>query len=156
FLVAPLHRAVALAEVNDVAVAVRQHLEFDVPRALQEFLHVHLVIAEGGVCLGARDADRVQERSVGVHHAHAAPAATARGLDNDRVADVTGDAQALIPVIPERAIRTGYARHAVRLHDADRRDLVAHGANGLGLGSDEDETALLDPFGKIRILGEEA
>src|SRR5579863_1449505 len=156
FLVAALHGAVALAEVNDVAVAVSQHLEFDVPRALQEFLHVHLVVAEGRVRLGTRDADCVQERGVSVHHAHAAPAAAARGLDKDRVADVAGDAQVLIPVIPERAIGTGYARHAVQLHDANRRDLVTHGANGLGFGAYEYEAALLDPFAKVRSLGEEA
>ena len=57
-LVAALHGAVALAQVDDVAVAVRQHLELDVPRPLQELLHVDLVVAEGGARLGARDADR--------------------------------------------------------------------------------------------------
>ena len=42
------------------------------------------------------------------------------------------------------------------LHDLDGRDLVAHQADGLGLRADEDEAALLDPLGKIRVLGQEA
>jgi hypothetical protein len=40
--VAALHRAVALAQVDRVAVAVGQHLDLDVARVLQEFLHVDL------------------------------------------------------------------------------------------------------------------
>ncbi len=52
-LMAALHGAVALAQVNHVAVIVGQHLEFDVPRPLQEFLHVDLVVAERGPCLGS-------------------------------------------------------------------------------------------------------
>ena len=45
-LVAALHGAVALAQVDHVAVVVGQHLELDVARLLQEFLHVDLVVAE--------------------------------------------------------------------------------------------------------------
>ena len=112
-LVAPLHRAVALAQVDHVAVGVRQHLEFDVPRPLQEFLHVDLVVAEGGARLGARDADRVQERRLGVHHAHAAPAAAAGGLDDHRIADVARDAQILVRR-PRPAGRRSRARTARR------------------------------------------
>ena len=51
FLVAALHRAVALAQVHHVAVVVREDLKFDVPRLLQEFFHVNLGITERGECL---------------------------------------------------------------------------------------------------------
>ena len=47
-LVAALHRAVALAQVDDVAVSVGEHLDLDVARPLEELLHVDLVVAEGG------------------------------------------------------------------------------------------------------------
>ena len=57
---------------------------------------------------------------------------------------------------PQRAVRAGHARHAVALHHADGGDLVAHQADGLGLGADEDEAAVLDAFGEIRVLGQEA
>ncbi len=53
---AALHRALALAEVHDVAVVVRQDLDLDVARLLQELLHVHGVIAECGA--GFRLGDR--------------------------------------------------------------------------------------------------
>ena len=41
-------------------------------------------------------------------------------------------------------------------HDADRRDLVAHQADGLGLRADEDEAALLHALGEIGVLGQKA
>src|SRR2546421_5929081 len=156
FLVAPLHRAIALAQVDDVAVRVRQHLEFDVPRPLQEFLQVDLIVAESRARFGLRDTDRVQERGLGVHDAHAAPAAAAGCLDDHRVADVARDAQALVRVLAQRAIGARHARHAVRFHEADRRHLVAHGADGLRLGADEHEAAFLHALGEVRVLGQEA
>ena len=156
FLVAALHGAVALAQVHDVAVVVGQHLKFDVPRLLQELLHVNLGIAEGGQRLGLRDADGIEQRGVGVHHAHAAAAAAARGLDDDRIADFLGDAEILIDIGAQRPIGARHAGNARRLHDLDGRDLVAHQADGFGARPDENEAALLHAFGEIGILRQEA
>src|SRR5665647_3208110 len=47
-LVAPLDAAVALAEVDAVALAVGEHLDLDVPRRADVLLHVHGAVAEGG------------------------------------------------------------------------------------------------------------
>ena len=54
FLVAALHRAVALIEVEDVAVAVAEDLHFDVLGAPDVALEEHGVVAEsrGGLALG--------------------------------------------------------------------------------------------------------
>jgi len=57
-------------------VPVREHLKLDVPRSLQELLHVDLIVAEGGTGFRTRDADGVEERGFRVHHAHATSAAT--------------------------------------------------------------------------------
>jgi hypothetical protein len=77
FLVAALHRAVALAQVDDVAEIIGEHLELNVARPLQKLLHVDLVVAEGGARFGLRDRDGIQERGFAVHHAHAATATAA-------------------------------------------------------------------------------
>src|SRR5690606_23570364 len=45
-LVTALQRAIALAEVNHIAVVVGKDLDFDVARPLEEFLHVDLAVAE--------------------------------------------------------------------------------------------------------------
>ena len=57
-LVAALHRAVAFAEVDRVALAVGQHLDLDVARVLEEFLHVDHVVAERGLGFGLGRRDR--------------------------------------------------------------------------------------------------
>ena len=61
-LVTPLDRAVPLAEMDDVAVRVREHLHLDVPRVLEELLHVHGRVGEVGLALAARR----RERALGV------------------------------------------------------------------------------------------
>jgi hypothetical protein len=131
-LVAALHGAVALAQVDGVALAVGQHLDLDVARVLQEFLHVDHVVAERGLGLGLRGLDGGHQRRRLAHDAHAAPAAAAGGLDDHRVADLLAEAQALGLVVADRAAGARHAGHAGVLHGADRLDLVAHHADDAG------------------------
>ena len=51
-LVAPLHGTVALAQPDRVAKAVRKNLDLDVPRVLEELLHVDHGVPERGARLG--------------------------------------------------------------------------------------------------------
>src|SRR5665213_2200596 len=74
FLMAALHGAIALAQMNHIAVSVRQNLELDMARTLQEFLHVHLVVAKCRARFGFRYAEGIQERGLAVHDAHAGAA----------------------------------------------------------------------------------
>ena len=154
-LVAALHRAVALAQVDRVALSVGQHLDLDVARVLEEFLHVDHVVAERGLgSAGGRDG-RAQVR-FGVHHAHAATAAAARGLDDHRIADPAGDLDIGSGVVAQRAAAAGHAGHAGLLHRADGLDLVAHQADRLGARADEDESGLLHALGEVGVLAQEA
>ena len=59
-------------------------------------------------------------------------------------------------IVAERSARTRHARHAGRFHRLDRLHLVAHQANDLGRGADEDETGFLDALGEVGILGKES
>src|ERR1700733_438817 len=155
-LVAALHGTVALAQVHHIAVVVGEHLELDVPGPLQELLHVHLGVAEGGERLRLGDADGVQQGGVGVHHAHAAPAAAAGGLDDHRIADVLGDAEVLVGVGPKGPIRARHTGHARSFHVLDGGNLVAHHPYGFSPGPHEDETALLDALGEVRVLAQKS
>src|SRR6185503_17589127 len=155
-LVPALHRAVALAQVHRVAVTVGEDLELDMPRVLEEFLHVHLVAAEGRQRLGACDRDRVEQRRVAVHDAHAAPAAAGGGLDDDGIADLVREPGVDLGVVRQRPVRSRHAGNAGRTHRLDSRHLVAHQANGFGLRPDENKAALLYALRKIGVLREEA
>ena len=90
-LVAALQRAIALAEVDRVAFAVAEHLEFDVPRVGEIFFHVDGVVAEGGARFGRRLAHQAFELVLVGHDLHAAPAAARRRLDQHRIADLGGE-----------------------------------------------------------------
>src|SRR6516162_2981561 len=46
-LMPPLNAALPLAQTDDVAVLVGQHLKLDVPRSLDELLHVKIAVTEG-------------------------------------------------------------------------------------------------------------
>src|SRR5262249_32070141 len=61
-LVAALQRALALAEREHVPVRVADHLHLDVPRARQEALDEHAVVAEAGRGLALRRAARLARR----------------------------------------------------------------------------------------------
>ncbi len=125
-------------------------------RVLQEFLHVDLRIAERRPRFGAGGRDGVAEVRLGVHDAHAAPAAAARGLDDHGIADLARDAHALVDVLAQRAAGTRHAGHPGGLHGLDGFDLVAHQADHRRGRTDEDEAGLLDRFGKIRVLRQKA
>ena len=57
-LMAPLDRALALAEVNDVAVVVAQHLNLDVPRRLDVLLEVDVADTKRRFGFARRGLDR--------------------------------------------------------------------------------------------------
>jgi len=87
-LVPPLQRAVAFAQMDDVAVAVGQNLHLNVARLLEIFLHVDHVVANA-VLASWRAVESASERSPGVCATFmAAPAAARRGLDEHGIADV--------------------------------------------------------------------
>ena len=85
---ASLDRAVALAEVNDVAVGVAEHLDLDVSAVDDRALDDELAAAERGRGLGSGRADRSGELGLAVDLAHATTAAAGRGFYQQREADL--------------------------------------------------------------------
>jgi hypothetical protein len=154
--VAPLHRAVALAQPDRVLVLVGHHLDLDVPRVLEELLHIDGRIAERRAGLRARRLHRVDQRGFGVHHAHAAPAAAARRLDDHRVAHAAADADDLLRVLRQLTLGARNAGHTGLDHGLLGGHLVAHHADRVGGRADESEAAAFDPLGKIGVLRQEA
>ena len=86
-LVAPLHGAVALEQMHEVAVRVAEDLHFDVPRLAHQLLEIHLVVAEAGLGLAARHRQQLGELRIAFDDAHAAAAAAPARLQHHRVAD---------------------------------------------------------------------
>jgi hypothetical protein len=65
--VAALQRAIAFAEMDRVAFAIAQHLDFDVARLAEVLFHVDGIVAEGiGLGFGAGGVDQATSRSASV------------------------------------------------------------------------------------------
>ena len=140
FLVAALDRTFALAQIQHLAVAVGQHLDFDVARAFDVFFDEHAVVAEAclGFTHGARES--VANLGVGARDPHALAAAAGRRLQHHRIADALCDAHRFLGV-GDRLGMAGDRADAGRLGEALRFDLVAHRLDRLGRGADEHDVA---------------
>ena len=154
-LVAALHRAVALAEMDDVAVGVGEDLDLDVARVDHGLLEDQLARAEGALGFGARRADRLQKVGVALDQPHAAAAAAGGRLDHHRQADL---ARLLLEVgvALVGALISRHARHAGIDHAPLGGGLVAHGGDGGRRRADEDQARLLAGRREGLVLGQEA
>ena len=63
FLVTPLHRTIALAQIHRVFKFVGQDLDFNVPWVLQVFLHINRWVTKCSACFGFGHRHCVDERS---------------------------------------------------------------------------------------------
>ena len=154
-LVAPLHRAVALEQVDVVAVAVAEDLDLDVARALHVLLDQHRVVAEAVDGLALARGQRGLEVGRLVDRAHALAATARAGLDQHRVADAVGLAlqQRRVLVV---AVVAGHQRHAGLLHQLLRLGLQAHGLDRRGRRADEDQAGVGAGLRELLVLAEEA
>ena len=106
-LVAPLQRAVALAEMDGAAAAIAEHLDFDVARLLQIFFEIDRGVAErrSGLVGGGRKRQHQIVRCV--RDLHAASAAARSRLHQHRKADRLCDRHGVV-VGADRAVGAGH------------------------------------------------
>ena len=155
-LVAPLQRAVALAQMHHVLVRVGKHLDLDVARLLEIALEVDRRICKGRLRFAARHVDGVEQRRLRVHDAHAAPATAAGGLDDHGIADLARDAHDFLRIFGQRALGAGHRGNPGFHHRRFGTHLVAHQADVLRPRAREHEARALDLLGEVGVLGEEA
>ena len=147
FLMASLHRAVALEEIDGVAVRVGKDLDFNVAGAGGVFLDQYRIVAETGSGFAPARGEHRCEFTGFAHDAHALSAAAGTGLDQHRKADAIGFALkqgiVLIGIVIARN-----QRHAGLRHQPLRFGFEAHGGDGRGRRADEDQPVVLTGLGK--------
>ena len=154
-LVPALDGAFALVQVNHVAEAVSQHLDFNVARLLHKLFNEDAVVAKAvhGLVLAGRE---TFERFLVVErHAQALAAAASAGFDHHGVANVLGYFYCLFRasdgiVVAGNGVDLGGQRQFLG------RNLVAHGGNRMRLGADEGNAFFFTAPGKGLVLGQEA
>ena len=147
-LVAALDRAFALAEVQKIAMVIAEHLELDVAGVLEILLDVDVADAERRLRLALGGAKCVRHVGRCPDDAHPAAAPAGHGLDDDRVADVSGGLERLLFVLG-RTVAAGKHRHARLLHRASGPRLVAHQLDDVRVGADESNVAGLAHLGEV-------
>ncbi len=152
-LMAALDRAVALAEMNDRALLVAEHLDLDVPRAEKRALEEEPPVAESALGLGVRGRERGFQPVGLAHDAHAASPASGGGFDHDRIADAVGLIGEPRGTLIFAMVAWG-AGDACGLHPRLGGGLVAHRADRRGGRPDEDEAGGRASVGEIGALGE--
>src|SRR5262249_53823060 len=141
--------------VDNVAVIVAEHLDFDVSRVGDVFLKVDAAVFERGLGLGAGHVVSVEEFVLTVSDAHATPAATCRGLDQHRITDPPGFFDRSLFVF-DQALAAGRDRDARGLHRSLGLRFVAHYPDDFGRRADESDVAFAADLGEMRILGEKS
>ena len=150
-LVAPLKAALPLAEVQDAAVRVGDHLDLDVPCALDVALHDQPVVAKCRARLPAGGGDRLRQLLEAPHDAHPLASASTRRLQQHRQG-LTRD--------PLRDLLVAEALCAKARHDRDPGvlrgplggGLVAEQRDRLGARPDEYEARLAAGAGEVGAL----
>lgn len=153
-LVAPLHRAIALAERDRAAAAVAENLHFEVPRMLDELLQIDARMREVRIAEPHDGVERrVELRGIAAQR-HADPAAAGRALEHHRIADRIGCGERRRDVAEQP--RAGQQRDAVRGGKLARGVLEAERAHVLAARADETQAGRLARIGEARMLGQEA
>jgi hypothetical protein len=114
-LMPALNRALALAQMDDVAVVIADDLELDVARVLQVLLDIHIAVAECGFRLALRGLERIGHLARVANHPHASSAAAGDRLHDHRIADVLGDFERLL-FAGDRAVTSREHRHTGLAH----------------------------------------
>ena len=156
-LVAPLHRAIALAQVDAVAVRVREYLHLDVARLEQRPLQQQLAGAESGL--------RLRARALHGRAAAARPAVTSRMPRPPPPAaalTITGKPMRCASAA-KRCVRlvlalvARQAGHAARLREsAWRDDLLPSARMACGGGPTHTRPASIDGLREVGVLAQEA
>src|SRR5258708_9736617 len=102
-----LDGAIPIAEMDHVLVPVGEHLLLVVSRVLEVLFQIDRGVAESRPGLRPRHADRALESGFRVNDTHAASAAPARRLYDDRIPDFSGDLERLLRTTRHRTVRPG-------------------------------------------------
>ena len=109
-LMSALHRTFPLAQINNIAMTIPKHLNFNMARRDNKFFNKDTVIAKGICRFCHGRTHRLWQLCLIMDHPHAFAAAASRSLDHYRIADRGRRNQRFIN-IPNRTIGSRHARY---------------------------------------------
>src|SRR5580704_13562600 len=139
--------------MNDFAVLISQHLEFDMPRMLEKLLDVDVWRAKRLLRLAPRRFVGVQELFLFADHSHAAPAAARGGFNNERKANALSFLSKLLLALHD-TFAAGHRGYSEGLHFPARAVLFAHHLNDFGRRPDKGDFRGFADLRKVGVFGE--
>ena len=152
---APLDRAIALAQMYAVAVLIEEDLYLDVARTLEEALQDQSIVTERGSCLAPGGSQRIGEPGEVADHTHALATSTGSRLDEQRRRKSLGGSG-------ECFVRLVWIVIARQDWNIERRckpacpGFVAHSANGVRRGANPANARPTDCLREVSVLGQES
>ena len=154
-LVTALHRAVALPEMDEVAVRVAENLHFDVLGPRDVALEEDVGLTERRRGFAPRLGDLLGQVPGPLDRPDPAAAAAKAGLDHQRVSDPLSDGRDVI-VLAEGRLGAGHRRHADRMREPPRGDFVAERLEMPRRRTDEADSRFFAGAREAGVLGEES
>ena len=148
---ATLNRALTLAEIDDVAVRVGHHLNFDMSRFLNKFFDKDTVVAKAGARLAASALKTIATILLVPSHAHALATATGRRLDHHRIANVGADSNRMIGVDHHIGV-TWYGANTSFFGNQFGSDFITHRLDGVLTGANKGNTSDVERIAKIGVF----
>ncbi len=157
-LMAPLNRALALDERNDVSVLIREQLHFDVTWPLETTLEVNRRVAKRTSCFGPGASNRAGQLGLQGHDPHALSTTSGHRLHHQRIADRprNPDQLPVRNVAGKCLFGSGHNRRASSDRGLAGGGLAAHQRNRLRSRPDERQAGLAAGRGEILVLRQEA
>ena len=152
-LMAPLHRTIALEQIDVVTLRIAKDLNFDMTWALHVLFDQHRIVAKAIDGFAFATGQRRRKISRLVHRSHALAATARAGFDQHGVPNGIGLALQQGRVLVGTVV-AGHQRHARLLHQLLGLCLEPHRLDGRRRGADKDQPGIGAGLRKLFVLAQ--
>src|ERR1043166_2415157 len=145
-----LNRALTLTQADNISILISQNLELNMPRPLDELLHIQIAIAKRCRRFRRRLLKQTRQLRLAPDNTHPAPATTSRSLHDYREAHLPRPLNRLT-LGANNPIRPRQNRHAMLLHRRPRFLFLPHHASHAWRRPNELDFPGLTTLGEVSI-----
>ena len=150
-LMTALYRALALVQIQNMALGVTNQLDFDMAGFFDELFNKDTVVAEAIACFVTATGETFQRLFVVVGHAQTFTATTCTSFDHHGVANAFGNLDGFLRCF-DGIVHTRNAIHACFCSELFGSDFVAHRCDGMVFRSYENNARFFTALRELSVL----